>query len=226
MRLTLEEKLEMVKKHEIDSKSISHVSEEYDNYSISNLKYLIQLYRKAGDEVFLDRSRRKYQRDTKLLAIKRVKSGESIRQVSLDLNLLDPSILEDWIKLYDSKGLESIKDTYARGNYLTKDKRAKQIVDQALIEENNKLKAEIEYLKKSQSLTQKLNNVTNKEKAKIVTELRKDYDLKVLLKISGLSSSTYYYNLNVSKWIKPDKYKEIKEKIEYLYVKKHEKRMG
>ena len=42
--------------------------------------------------------------DTKLLAISRVKNGESIRSVALDLGIIEPTILGDWIKLYDKKG--------------------------------------------------------------------------------------------------------------------------
>lgn len=58
---------------------------------------------------------------------------------------------------------------------MTKDQRAKQIVDKTLKEENERLKAELEYLKKSNSLVQKLKGVTNKEKAMIVTELRSEF---------------------------------------------------
>jgi len=59
----------MVKKYEIEVKSISHVSEIYDNYNITYIKYLINLYRKYGEDIFLDRTTEKYQRDKKLLGI-------------------------------------------------------------------------------------------------------------------------------------------------------------
>jgi transposase InsO family protein/transposase-like protein len=213
--------------HVLNKKSLSHISEDNGNYDIGNLKYLINLYKKFGKDVFLNREDKIYYRDTKLLAISRVlKNGESIRSVSLDLGLLDPTILGGWLKIYRAKGEAGIEDTYPRKNYVLKDERAKIIVDKKLIEENQRLRAEIEYLKKSQSLTQKLEGVTNKEKALIVTELRKEFKLEILLEITGISSSVYYYHLSESKKDKPDKYEEIKKVIDYLYKDKHKKRMG
>lgn len=227
MRLTLEEKLKMCEEHVLNKKSLSHISEDNGNYDIGNLKYLINLYKKFGKDVFLNREDKIYYRDTKLLAISRVlKNGESIRSVSLDLGLLDPTILGGWLKIYRAKGEAGIEDTYPRKNYVLKDERAKIIVDKKLIEENQRLRAEIEYLKKSQSLTQKLEGVTNKEKALIVTELRKEFKLEILLEITGMASSIYYYHLSESKKEKPDKYEEIKKVIDYLYKDKHKKRMG
>lgn len=227
MRLTLEEKLKMCEEHVLNNKSLSHISEDNGNYDIGNLKYLINLYKKFGKDVFLNREDKIYYRDTKLLAISRVlKNGESIRSVSLDLGLLDPTILGGWLKIYRAKGEAGIEDTYPRKNYVLKDERAKIIVDKKLIEENQRLRAEIEYLKKSQSLTQKLEGVTNKEKALIVTELRKEFKLEILLEITGMASSVYYYHLSESKKEKPDKYEEIKKVIDYLYKDKHKKRMG
>ena len=122
------EKLNMCKEHVIDKKTISHVSERYGNYSLGNLKYLINLYKRYGDKPFVDRENGVYQRNTKLIAIKRVKTGESIRSVALDLKLIDPSILRDWIKKYDKTGEESIQDTYSRKNYLNDEERYKMFM--------------------------------------------------------------------------------------------------
>ena len=119
MRVTLKQKLEMVKANVIDGKSISHAAEMY-NYDIGNLKYLINLYKRHGEEVFINRGRRVYKRDTKLIAISRVLNGESIRSVALDLRLIEPTILGDWVRLYKTKGKDAIKDTYQRQSYMTK----------------------------------------------------------------------------------------------------------
>ncbi|MDD4467602.1 MAG: hypothetical protein PHF68_00450, partial [Candidatus ainarchaeum sp.] len=113
---------------------------------------------------------------------------------------------------------------YPRKNYVLKDERARQIVDKKLAEENERLRAEIEYLKKSHSLTQRLEGVTSREKSKIVTELRKDFKLEVLLEITNMASSVYYYHQKGEKE-RIDHYEEVKEVIDYLYVDKHKKRM-
>ena len=129
------------------------------------------------------------------------------------------------MKVYKSKGEAGIQDTYPRKNYVLKDERARQIVDKKLAEENERLRAEIEYLKKSHSLTQRLEGVTSREKTQIVTELRKEFKLEVLLEISDMASSVYYYHL-ASEKERIDPYEEVKEAIDYLYVDKHKKRMG
>lgn len=225
MRFKLSEKLVMCKEHVEEGLSLSHVSEKHRGYDISSLKYLCSLYRKYGEKPFEERKIRTYQRDTKLLAIGRVMKGESIRSVALDFELIDPSILGDWVKMYKTRGDDSIKDTRSRKAYMSEEERNKYKVDKALKEENDRLRAEIEYLKKSEPLIRKLEKVTNREKAAIITELRKEFKLKVLLEIAGMASSVYYHNVKRGKE-RVDKYIDVREVIEYLYVVKHKKRMG
>ena len=52
----------------------------------------------------------------------------------------------------------------------------------------------------------KQGRINNRRKSKYCSELRLKYDLKILLKISDLDRSTYYYTL--SKTNKDDKNKE------------------
>jgi len=225
MKLTNNLKLKMCEEHLIQRKSLSHICEEYGTTDVSKLKYWINLYKKHDKKVFLDRSDGVYRRDTKLLTIGRVKNGESIRAVSIDLGLIDPSILRDWIKKYDQEGDESIQDTYPRKNYLLKDEKYKEKIDKTLKEENERLRAEIDFLKKSQSLARKIEELTTKDKVKVVNELRAKYNLKVLLNITQMASSVFYYQLNSIKQ-SVNKYEEIEKKIDYLYLERHKKRIG
>lgn len=224
MKLTLEEKLEIVKEHIYEHTSISHLNEKY-GIDKDSLKYYINLYKKHGENVFLDRQAGKFGRNTKLHAIERILNGESLRTVSVDLGLINYKILSDWVKKYKNEGSDAIQDTYPRKNYLNEDERYKKNIDKKLKEENDRLKAEIDFLKKSQSLTQKLEELTTKEKVNVVNELRNKYELKVLLEMSNIPLSVYYYHIKKSKETE-DKYKEIKERIDYLYIKKHKRRMG
>jgi len=224
MRLMAEQKLKMVKDHLELGKSLAHISEENGNYGVSTLKYLVKLYRQHGDKVFLYRHKTPYFKDTKLLGISRVlNKKESIRSVACDLGLIDPTILADWIRKYRSGGEAAVKDTFARASYLTKDKKAVSEVDKRLLEENLRLRIEIEYLKKSHSLTQNLRGITNKDRYAIVNELRSQYNFKVLLEVLKLPESSYYYhNSNVIS----DKYIEIKKDIKRLYFDVHKKKKG
>lgn len=222
MRVTAEQKLEMVKAHVDHGKSLSHAAEMY-GYDIGNLKYLCKLYDKFGEEIFFRDGMTKHQRSTKLIGIARVKAGESIRRVALDLGLIEPSILGDWVKLYDKKGEAGIKDSYQRASYLTKDQRAKYIVDQSLLEENERLRAELAYLKKSHSLMSKLEGLTGKQKAQNVRALGSEFNTKVLLKMIGMSKTTYYFHLNNPKI---NRYLELEEVIQHLFINVHRKRLG
>jgi hypothetical protein len=100
----------MCEDHVLRGKSLSHISEENGNYDTSNLKYLINLYKKFGSEVFLNREDIVYRRDTKHLAISRMLAGkESLRNIAVDFGLPDPTILVGWIKIYKAKGKPGYK---------------------------------------------------------------------------------------------------------------------
>src|SRR5690606_37490626 len=130
MRITQEIKLKIVEDHLLRGKSLSHISEECDSYDVSNIKYYVNLYKKFGSEVLLNREGKVYYRDTKLLAIKSVLEGkESIRSVAHDFGLTAPTILQDWIKNNKNKGEAGEQDIYPRKNYVLKDERARKIVD-------------------------------------------------------------------------------------------------
>ena len=60
MRITQEMKLKMVEEHLLKGKSLSHISQAYDNYDVSNIKYNVNLYKKFGSEVFLNREGKIY----------------------------------------------------------------------------------------------------------------------------------------------------------------------
>ena len=199
MKKTIEEKLEMCKEHVVEGKSLSHICELHNTRNIDDLKYLVNLYKRYGEEPFLNREIMIYRRATKLLTISRIKNGESIRQVSLDIGLINYKTVLDWVKKYDTEGEQSIQDTYPRKNYLNEDERYKKMIDKKLMEENERLKAEIDFLKKSQSLAKKLEELTTKEKVKVVNELRIKYELKVLLEMADIPLSVYYYQLNAIK---------------------------
>lgn len=210
MKKTLEEKLQMCKEHVDEGKSISHVCELHGTVDKDDFKYYVNLYKRYGETPFINRENGVYRRNTKLLAISRVKNGESLRKVSLDLGLINYKILSDWVKKYNTKGEQAIQDTHPRKNYLNEDARYKKMIDKKLREENERLKAEIDFIKKSQSLAKKLEELTTKEKVKAVNELRTKYELKVLLEITKIPLSVYYYQVKAIK-NEVNKYEEIEK---------------
>ena len=71
----------------------------------------------------------------------------------------------------------------------------------------------------------RLEGATVLEKVKIVEKLRTEFSFKLLLEISGLASSVYYYTIKAQK-NKQNKYEELEKEIEHLFIKKHKKRCG
>ncbi|WP_429497560.1 IS3 family transposase [Robbsia andropogonis] len=83
-----------------------------------------------------------------------------------------------------------------------------------LLSENERLRAEVAYLKKFQCLGS-CEEIGAAEKAKIVHELRHEFCLAPLLRAAELARSTFYYQLNVAK--SPDRNHDLKEKIQSVY---------
>ncbi len=82
-------------------------------------------------------------------------------------------------------------------------------VEYDLIAENQRLRMEIEYLKKTECLSS-CGRAKEQEKAFIIAELRQKYPLIDLLALSGIARSTYYYYL---KQKGKDKYANEKQEI-------------
>ena len=67
----------------------------------------------------------------------------------------------------------------------------------------------------------KQGRINNRRKVNVVSELRLIYSLMILLQVSGLAKSVYYYTL--SKIDKDDKNKEIIDKIKEIFINNKER---
>lgn len=84
-----------------------------------------------------------------------------------------------------------------------------------LKEENLRLRAENDLLKKSQGLSGSKKQTQKREWAIAIQELRQKYDLKLLLSISGMAYSTFYYHYK--HFGRPDKYEHLKIRIQRIF---------
>lgn len=141
----------------------------------------------------------KYSIEDKRKYIKLIETGKhSIRSAAKEVGA-SKSVGERWLKTYQSLGIEAL--IKKPRNHYTK------------YSSEFKLYA-IEY-KKVYSLNSRKRKATNKEKTKIISELRQKYKLTLLLEVSGLSRSVCYYHLN--KLNKSDKYANIKKEIQKIH---------
>jgi transposase-like protein len=146
--------------------TVISLSRQY-HVELENIKYLIRLIDLPGFSVLNTGKSNYYSRDLKLQMITKVLvNSQSIQSTDIEFGLPSKSILSQWITKY--KYLE---------------------------EKNIYLEAENES-KKITSRSSKSEESTTKEKVNVVSELRQTYPIKILLHISQIKKSTYYYTLS------------------------------
>ena len=117
----------------------------------------------------------------------------SYRKLAVELGLIDPHSVRDWLDLYENKGEAGIQTTHARGPYLKHPERLDKIADKSLKDRLEYLEAENAYLKKLYSLIQKRRKPTKKIKA--ICQLSEQYSLHTFLNLAGMAKSTLFYGL-------------------------------
>ena len=128
MLINNQKKLEAVLDHVENRLTIKEVSIKY-HIDSSRVKYFVKLYRTHGKTPFEDRDKRYvYTRELKLKAINDFITGEfSGRQIGINLGLISPDIVNDWVNLYKEKGEAAIVTTYGRKNYELKEDKIKRL---------------------------------------------------------------------------------------------------
>ncbi len=148
--------------------------------------------------------------------------GECIKSVSEDIGYTRTSIYS-WRKKYLHGGITALindknikPDTLTEGSpSIASDSDLAQLRNQLrdMQMEIDILKETINVLKKDPGIDQTA--LKNREKAVIIDALKSKYPLPALLKRLELSKSSYYYQEAVKK--RPDKYKDIRNRIRQLF---------
>ncbi|MEJ6456368.1 MULTISPECIES: IS3 family transposase [Fusobacterium] len=218
-KLTREDKIEIYERRK-KGETISSLVKAF-NICESNIKYLITLIEKYGNNILRKDKNRVYSKEFKLQAINRILiNHESINSVALDIGLVSAGILHNWLSKFKENGYNVVEKKKGRKTKsMTKPKKNdKELSEKEKIkkleEENLYLKAENEYLKKLRALVQE-RELKEKKKLRVIAELRAKYPFKILLKIAGISRSVYYYYID--KKDIDEKNKDIIEKIKEIY---------
>ena len=170
---------------------------------------------------------RKYNGTQKVEIIKRIhRENLSFKGASREYGISDRT-LRDWERIYWEEGEEALlterrgRACVASGTQKGRKPKLNKQVEEDLIAENQRLRMEIDYLKKIECLG--AGRGTPKQKAQVVQELRQKYPLKALLQLAGLPRSTFYYYLHQSQ--NPAKYQMVKEQIVIIF-NENKKRYG
>ncbi|WXZ70579.1 IS3 family transposase (plasmid) [Fusobacterium animalis] len=218
-KLTREDKIEIYERRK-KGETISSLVKAF-NICESNIKYLITLIEKYGNNILRKDKNRVYSKEFKLQAINRILiNHESINSVALDIGLVSAGILHNWLSKFKENGYNVVEKKKGRKTKsMTKPKKNdKELSEKEKIkkleEENLYLKAENGILKKIESSSSR-KGAKREEKVRVIAELRAKYPFKILLKIAGISRSVYYYYID--KKDIDEKNKDIIEKIKEIY---------
>ncbi|WP_425351067.1 IS3 family transposase [Mesorhizobium sanjuanii] len=182
----------------------------------------VALYRAHGD-AGLSRKSSRYDAEFKLSVLARMwNDGLSHRQAAALFNIRNAGCLSDWEQRHKRGGLEALIPR-PRGRRRTMPKppapEPSGLPDahndeakgrEALLAELNYLRMENAYLKKLEALTS-----TRAQRAQAVQALRPFHPLEGLLKVAGLSRSTFYYRQKVATCV--DRHAALKEKIKAIF---------
>ena len=158
-KLTRKDKIEIYERRK-KGETISSLTKAFDLHG-SNIRYLIALIKKHGYDILRKNKNRTYSKDFKLQIINRILiNHESINSVAIDIGLVSPGILHNWLSKFKENGYNVVEKKKGRkpksmtklkknDKTLSEKEKIKQLEDEILY-----LKAENEYLKKLRALVQ------------------------------------------------------------------------
>lgn len=181
-----------------------------------------ELYGVAGLE---RRSNREYDLKFNLKALETIESGRfSIKESALEFNIAAEASIINWKRDYEKFGILGLENKpKGRPKIMSDYKHKKRKSDkpltreEELLLENERLRAEIAVLKKLDAL------ILARKKTKVIEELRKGFNLAVLLDCISMARNSFYYHQKILQ--KKDKYAEIKALIKKFYHR-HKGRLG
>ena len=141
----------------------------------------------------------------------RLSMCETMRRFEIN----DHGIIKRWERIYLEEGPEGLAiERRGRKSIAAGRAQLSKAVEEDLIAENQRLRAENEYLKNLQALVLEEER-RQRQKTQVIQTLRLKYPLLLLLEIAQLPRATFYYYLK--RMQRADKYAGAKEEIAAIY---------
>lgn len=152
-------KLQIIRDH-LTGDSITSLSKKWD-ISPSLIRKWIDHHSSSGAKGLLAKPYLYYTKELKLKVVKAYKDkGLSLRDCCLQFNIPAPSTVSVWVRNYELLGLDGLSEQKGRPGTMKKDKPTSKKAEpltrlEELEKDNLYLRAEIDFLKKLDALTQK-----------------------------------------------------------------------
>ncbi|WP_373280238.1 IS3 family transposase [Marinifilum fragile] len=163
----------------------------------------VNAYKLHGKNGLSLRNKIRYTGDFKLQLIEEMlKTGLSLDQISAKY-LITQSLISKWRRDFERYGASALFKETRRGRppKMKKKSENKQIDSiseyEKLLQENKRLRAENDYLKKLQGLNSETENSKKQLRVLTIQELRQKHSLSILLNVDGMARSTFYYHRNL-----------------------------
>ncbi|MFB5089540.1 IS3 family transposase [Psychrobacillus sp. PGGUH221] len=229
-RRTIEQKLDAISRYENGEESLNSIAKSLHISNTETVDFWIKKYHKHGLEAF-KKSYTIFTLEDKLDILNFMsENGLSSLETAVQFNLPSPGTIRKWRISLRNNDLDALIIKKKGCPNMKKDNQKqtkKQAFDEssfkALQAENERLLMEIAYPKKVECLSSRKGNITTKDKAQVVYELRDQFSVNALIKIAGIKRSTYYYC--TKRFNSPDKYTELKSTISTIYHE-HKGRYG